>query len=80
MHEEGWTVELLAGGEASFRRPDGRLVPQVPTLPVVPENVLAALAAQLAEHGVTVDPAASVPFWAGERLDLDYALDTLRRL
>jgi hypothetical protein len=54
LHEEGFTMELGPSGEARFYRPDGRLLPQAPALPVVAEEPDTALVSRLASHGVAV--------------------------
>ncbi|HZF04080.1 MAG TPA: DUF222 domain-containing protein [Patescibacteria group bacterium] len=37
VHEEGYKVERQTDGELCFRRPDGRLLPQVPSPAAVPD-------------------------------------------
>jgi len=43
VHEEGYTIERHADGELKFRRPDGRLLPEVPSLAAVPRDPVHAL-------------------------------------
>jgi hypothetical protein len=79
VHEEGFTVELLSGGEARFRRPDGRVIAEAPALPPVGGEAVAALGRRLALQGVRVDAEESLPSWAGGPVDLGWAIDWMRR-
>ncbi len=78
VHEGGFRVERLAGGELRFFRPDGRLLDAMPALPPLTVEPIAALTASLLDRGVEVDGAASIPSWDGTPLDLAWAVDRLR--
>ncbi len=79
LHEEGWRVERSEGGELRFYRPDGRLLPRVPTPPVLGEKLREEPEAALEreQRGLHIDPWTPTPQWQGDRLDLDWALFTL---
>jgi hypothetical protein len=80
VHEEGFTVELLAGGEARFRRPGGRVVEEAPALPPLSGQAVAALERRLARRSIEVDAAASLPSWEGGPVDYNHAVQHLREL
>jgi hypothetical protein len=77
VHEEGWRVERTADGEVRFHRPDGRLLPEVPAPAPVAADPAAALRRVARE--LAIGPRTPTPRWAGDRLDVDWALFTLRR-
>src|ERR1700724_323635 len=77
VHEEGFSMELTADGEARFYRPDGRPLPEAPALAPAREPVT-ALAARLASHGVAVDAGATLPDWWGGAVDYGWEIDWLR--
>jgi 5-methylcytosine-specific restriction endonuclease McrA len=66
VHEAGYRMERQPDGQLRFWRPDGRLLPDVPSPAVVPAD--------------PVDARTSVPGWLGERLDVGYAIDVLHPL
>jgi hypothetical protein len=78
VHEEGFSMELAPNGEARFRRPDGRPLPEAPALPALPERPVAALVSRLAGHGVAVDAGETRPSWDGGPVDYGWAIDWLR--
>jgi hypothetical protein len=80
VHEEGCTVELLEGGEARFRRPDGRAIEAAPALPPVLGDAVAALARRLAERESEVDAAESLPSWPGGPVEIGWAVEWMRGL
>ena len=43
VHEEGYQVTRLPDGALEFRRPDGRIVPDVPPPSVLPDDPIKAL-------------------------------------
>jgi len=59
VHEEGYTVELGAGSEAVFRKPDGRVIPDAPPQPSVQSDPVSELEALLAADGIEIDARAS---------------------
>jgi hypothetical protein len=78
VHEEGFTVELLAGGEVRFRRAGGRLLEEASPLPAVAGDAVVALSRRLAAEGLEVNAEASLLSWGGEPLDLGWAVECLR--
>lgn len=79
VHEEGFTVEKMPGGELRFRGPDGKVFVAAPPLPPVPAETLASLTARWLREGIPSDGGASVPSWDGGPVDLGWAVDYLRR-
>ena len=77
VHEEGYLVERLRDGELRFRRPDGRLLPDIPPAPPVPDDPVRALRMQNEAAGVQVDARTTCPGWLGEHLDVGWAIDVL---
>jgi len=73
-------VDREPGGELRFRRPDERLVPEVPSPPKVPAGPVAVLRTQNDAEGLIVHARTAMPLWLGERLDLGYAIDVLHPL
>ncbi len=63
--------------EVRFFRPDGRLLPSVPSSPPVPPDPVAALEEAHREVGIVPDPWTATPLWPGERLEPDLALHLL---
>ena len=55
VHEEGYQVARQPDGALEFRRPDGRVLPDVPPAPVVPADPLQALRATNVGHGLHID-------------------------
>ena len=77
VHEEGWRVERAADGDVRFYRPDGRLLPEVPA--PAPVAAYPAAALRRVARELAIGPWTPTPRWTGERLDVDWALFTLRR-
>ena len=77
VHEEGYQVARQRDGALEFRRPDGRVLPDVPRAPVVPADPLRALRATNVEHGLHIDAQTARPRWLGERLNVAWAIDVL---
>ena len=80
VHEEGYQVERQADGEVMFSRPDGRPLPDVPWPPLVPRDPVTNLRARNEAEGVQIDAKTSLPNWAGERLDLGWAISVMHPL
>ena len=78
FHEGGWTMELDEKGDARFYRPDGSLMPPVPEPPALPAEPATALADRHDALGLQIDSWTVTPDWEGDRLDVDWALFTLR--
>ena len=80
VHEERFQIERLADGELCFRRPDGRVLPDVPPPAPVEANPCDTVHAQNTERGVQIGARTSTPGWRGERLDVGYAISVLHPL
>ena len=77
VHEDGYTVERKADGELEFRRPDGRVLPDVPAPPPVREDPVAAMRARHLADGFCLHARTGLPSWLGEGLNVGYAIDVL---
>ena len=77
VHEEGYTVARGPDDELQFRRPDGRLLPEVPSWPRVPEKPVDALRTCNEAHGLSLGPRTGCARYLGERLNLGWAIDVL---
>jgi len=80
VHEEGYQVERQAEGELRFRRPDRRILPDVPDAAVLTANPSDTVRAQNDARGVRIDARTSMPGWQGERLDVGWAISVLHPL
>jgi len=80
VHEEGYQVERQPDGALRFRRPDGRLLPEVPPPAAVPPDPVQALRAQHDAQGLRLHARTACPSWLGERLDVGWAIDVLHPL
>jgi hypothetical protein len=80
VHEEGFQVARESDGELRFRRPDGRLLPEVPRPSAVPDDPCEVLRARHQENGLDLHAHTATPGWLGERLDVGYAIDVLHPL
>jgi hypothetical protein len=78
VHEEGFSLELAAEGEARFYRPDGRPLVAAPALPALAGEPVPALISRLASHGVAVDAGETLPSWWGGPVDYAWEIDWLR--
>ena len=80
VHEEGFRVERLPGGELTFRSPYGHVLPDVPPGVSVADNPFEVIRVQNVEDGIRIDARTATPLWLGERLDVGYAIDVLHPL
>jgi uncharacterized protein DUF222/HNH endonuclease len=80
VHEEGYQMERQADGQLCFRRPDGRILPDVPSPGAVPVDPVHALRMQHDAQGLLIRARTAMPNWLGERLDVGYAIDVLHPL
>src|SRR6266436_2056687 len=80
VHEEGYQVEQEPDGTLRFRRPDGRLLPDVPPPVALPADPVQALRARHETQGLRLHARTACPLWLGERLDLGWAIDVLHPL
>jgi len=77
VHEERFQVERQPDGELCFRRPDGRVLPDVPPPSPVPRDAVSVIRARHAAPGLALHSRTAMPGWLGERLDVGYAIDVL---
>jgi hypothetical protein len=77
VHEEGYRVERQADGGLCFRRPDGRLLPEVPSPAAVPDDPAHVLRADHFARDLDVHTRTACAEWLGERLDVGWAIDVL---
>ena len=80
VHEEGYQVERLPDDTLRFRRPDSRVLPDVPPPASVPADPIERLHAEHAERGLRIHARTACPTWLGEHFDLGYAIDVLHPL
>ena len=80
VHEEGYQIERRSDGTFMFRTPQGRPLPDVPTLAAVPADPVHELRARHTAAGVRIDARTSCPSCFGEHLDVGYAIDVLHPL
>lgn len=74
VHEEGFRVELRDDGAPHFFWPDGRPLPEAPSLPHWCGPPLQPTTAHLESGGIAINADTATPDWHGERLDLDWAI------
>ncbi len=79
VHEEGFRITLDAAGEVEFYRPDGRPFPAAPPAPLWTGAPLAPVTERLDQEGVTIDAQTATPAWKGERMDINWVVDSLWR-
>jgi hypothetical protein len=77
VHEEGFRVERQPDGELCFRRPDGRVFPDVPPPSPAPRDAVEVIRARHETQGLALHPRTAMPGWLGERLDVGWAIDVL---
>src|SRR2546422_2437971 len=65
VHEEGYQVDRQSDGALSFRRPDGRLLPDVPPPAAVPDDPVQALRAAHEVQGPRLHARTACPGWRG---------------
>jgi 5-methylcytosine-specific restriction endonuclease McrA len=80
VHEEGHQMDRQPDGALRFRRPDGRLLPEVPLAPSVPAQPVETLQAQHTAQGLRLHARTACAAWLGERLDVGWAIDVLHPL
>ncbi len=78
MHENGYRVELGAGGKARFYGSRGQPIPEAPAPPRLNGDPVARLRRRHAELGLAIDATTGLPTWDGKPLDLAMAVDGLR--
>jgi hypothetical protein len=80
VHEEGYQLDRQADGELRFRRPDGRVLPEVPRAPQVPGDPVRSMRARHEAEGLVLHARTAMSGWLGERLNVGYAIDVLHPL
>ena len=80
VHEEGYQVDREPDGALRFRRPDGRPLPEVPSLSRVSADPVQSLRASHEAKGLRLHPRTACPRWLGERFDVVWAIDVLHPL
>jgi hypothetical protein len=78
VHEEGFRMMMTAAGEVLFEWPDGRPLVDAPAAPRLPEDPVSGLFDAHRDGGLEIDAWTATADWRGERLDLDFAVRTLR--
>jgi 5-methylcytosine-specific restriction endonuclease McrA len=77
VHEEGYRVKRQPDGELRFWTPYGRLLPDVPVPPAVPDDPVKALRGRNEAGGLSLGAQTTRPGWLWERLDVGWAIDVL---
>jgi hypothetical protein len=78
VHEYGFWIDRV-GSELRFVRPDGRVVPAVPSgTGVEAREGVRALVGMHERGGLGIGARTGVPKWFGERMDYGEAVGTLR--
>jgi hypothetical protein len=80
VHEEGYHIDRQPDGGLCFRRPDGRLLPEVPPPVTVPTDPVQTLQKRNEAAGLRIHARTTCPRWLGERLDLGWAISVLHPL
>jgi len=80
VHEEGFQVNRQRDGALQFRWPDGRLLPDVPPPSTVSADAVQVLRSGHEAQGLRLHARTACPSWAGERLDVGWAMDVLHPL
>jgi hypothetical protein len=75
VHEGGFRVEVAGRGEVQFFRPGGARMEQAPVAPTLASNSVERLRGG---NPNGIGPWTPTPAWYGERLDLDWAIYSLR--
>jgi hypothetical protein len=78
VHEGGYRVTADGHEAFSFRRPDGRVLAELPTVSPLAEDAITSLERTHSELGIEIDAWTPTPQWYGERLDLGLALLAIR--
>jgi 5-methylcytosine-specific restriction endonuclease McrA len=77
VHEEGYRISRAPDGTLDVRRPDGRLLPEVPPSPPPPVDPVVALQEEHAAPGLGIHARTSCARWLGARLDVGWTIDVL---
>jgi len=79
LHEGGFRVELDADGISRFYAAAGWEIPEAPPAPRLEGDPAVELTRHNWVDGIAIDSSTGFPRWQGERLDLGYAIDGLRK-
>jgi hypothetical protein len=77
VHEDGYQIARASDGTLRFSRPDGRPLPETPSPPRIAADPVNELRAQHDAGGVRLTGRSLRAGWAGERLDVVWAIDVL---
>jgi 5-methylcytosine-specific restriction endonuclease McrA len=80
VHEEGYRIDREPDGALRFRRPDGRLLPEVSLPAAIAGDPVQIIRARNDAQGLHLDARTTRPGWLGERLDVGWAIDVLHPL
>jgi 5-methylcytosine-specific restriction endonuclease McrA len=80
VHEEGYQLERMPDGALQVRRPNGRLLAEVPAPVAVPADPVEVLRTRHAADGLRLHSRTTCSQWLGERLDVGWAIDVLHPL
>ena len=80
VHEAGYQLDRELDGTLRFRRPDGRVLPEVPPPTEVSSDPVKLLRTRHDEEGLVLHARTAIPGWLGERLDVGWAIDVLHPL
>jgi hypothetical protein len=80
VHEEGYQLDRQPDGELRFRRPDGRLLPEVPPPPELHGDPVDDIRTRHGADGLHLHARTALPGWLGEHLDVGWAIDVLHPL
>jgi hypothetical protein len=75
MHEEGFQLKRLSGGDLEFRNSHGEVLSDAPLLPESPIDPFDALLVRLEDGAIVVDPYTGTPSWDGTPPDLSIAVE-----
>ncbi|MGH7388354.1 MAG: DUF222 domain-containing protein [Candidatus Rokuibacteriota bacterium] len=80
VHEEGYQVDRQPDGDLRFRRPDGRVLPEVPPPAEVRGDPVKVLRARNDAEGLHLHARTAMPGWLGEHLNVGWAIAVLHPL
>ena len=74
VHDGGYRIEVPAGGQLAFYRPNGARIPEVHPPPELPDNPIETLRQQNRDRGLEITDKLGKPKWGYEPLQLDYLI------
>jgi 5-methylcytosine-specific restriction endonuclease McrA len=77
VHEEGYQVARAPDGGLQFRRPDSRVLLDVPPTAAMSEDPVGTLRNCHDAQGLRINARTACPGWLGEPLDVGWAVDVL---